>query len=910
MGWAVLPAWLPILVLVLCSSPAHPKLSLPGINTWLVQDVSTSESIPATRSFASSATIGDSQLFVFGGALYSAGEPFRSSVVDHVWMLTSTSFRWFLVTNIPSGPRYGQVSAALPWRPTSVVMYGGLSTGAGFASPTYVFDTTDYSWTEMLPHATEDPPTNVIFASAAPLRDCVVVFGGATLDVKSSTLDSTWAFCKPASNTSLGLWRRVNVGTTAPSPRSAHTSASFMDTLFVFGGCSVFDPESQSCTFDVLDDVWRLDCDSAACTSGKWTQMFAALSFASVYGCAATFSGGIGIMPGATVARPGTNELYILQRINDTTFDLTLADTPPLSNPPEERFGAVLSTVFGNKTLAVWGGVQGIFFAPVVDDLWTRRVSPEYDLDLFAWNAFPYKAQPLPRLSAATSLQGQQIVMFGGLNLGMQTLGDTWVFSLSDSNWMQLRFKSSHTPRARHGHSLTRYDNIGLVLIGGSHEGVNGQPVYAKGVWALKGGATIFNWHQLTATGASTVEFTSFHSTVATPLGLLVFGGETAASNLGVFNAVSFQSTNQLRLLSFANGEQTPVWSVVTPRTPTAPSHRFGHVATFSQQAGNMIVHGGFDGVKYFNDTWVFSLANMTWSRIDPLSFRGTRPPTLPAMAFGLAVPVSSTKVIITGGTNGTSVVNQTLLGQYDAQNNWVLDAIVTEGDPERVFAAAVPNPLNASKFFNRASGMISMFGMKGTGIPLTSIGTLSLGCPPGTFAPDFSDNKCEPCRVGYFSPTPGATCTPCPGDASTAGVGAVDQSQCDTCLGDLCHDHGKCTLVNFEATCSCDVGWAGSNCNQSTVAIGMGALWVSAYLLSLCLRCFAVAQSVSSTTFSCKNSFFWKANANLQRWNALGKLTLGRCSSTDVSAKEPLVKSGRVNGTNDALLSRSSGRN
>ncbi len=161
------------------------------------------------------------------------------------------------------------------------------------------------------------------------------------------------------------------------------------------------------------------------------------------------------------------------------------------------------------------------------------------------------------------------------------------------------------------------------------------------------------SWIPLTPTGGPPAP-RRFHSSVYDPASnrLILFGGCLA----GTCQSVT-QSTNEVWVLTNANGVGTPAWIQLTPTGPLPPA-RFLHVAAYDTATNRMIVWSGDStlvSAPDLTDVWVLTNANglggtPAWV---PLFPTGGPPPggTFPGREFTSAVYDGITnRMIVFGG--------------------------------------------------------------------------------------------------------------------------------------------------------------------------------------------------------------------------------------------------------------------
>src|SRR5437879_3498010 len=182
------------------------------------------------------------------------------------------------------------------------------------------------------------------------------------------------------------------------------------------------------------------------------------------------------------------------------------------------------------------------------------------------------------------------------------------------STWTQL-FPTGGPPPSRWEHTAV-YDPTSnrMTVFGGSSFG----PPTDSAVWVLAnadglGGPP--SWTQLSPTGgppSARVEHTSVYDPATNRM--IMFAGNPNAG-------FCFGDANDVWVLSNANGLGTSAWTQLSP-AGTPPSPRGHHTAVYDPASNRMTVFGGSSPAPS-NDVWVLSNANglggtPTWTQLTP----------------------------------------------------------------------------------------------------------------------------------------------------------------------------------------------------------------------------------------------------------------------------------------------------
>ncbi|MGH7740617.1 MAG: Kelch repeat-containing protein [Candidatus Eiseniibacteriota bacterium] len=432
------------------------------------------------------------------------------------------------------------------------------------------------TWMQLTPSGT--PPGPHYFHSAIydPLRDRMVIFGGAD---GTNDVNDVWAL----SLAGTPAWLQITPAGTPPSARYSHSAIydPTNDRMVVFGGNG---------STGVLNDLWTLSLGS----SPTWTQAAPA-----------------GTPPSArsghtAIYDPSGNRMIVFAgatgntAIFNDTWSLSLGASPAWSRPgaPEppgarEVHTAIFDPVRGR--MIVFGGYcQG---APA-NDLWALSLGAAQ-----TWTQLsPAGTPPSPRSypSLIYDPVRDRLVVFGGTN-GTTYFNDVWTLSLAGApTWTQL-FPTGALVSPRVGHTAI-YDPVGdrMVIFGGNNSLTGARnDVLAL---SLSGSPA---WTLLAPSGPVTPTRT-LHTAIDDPIRqrMIVFGG---ASGIG--------DANDVWALSLSG---SPAWTQLAPGG-TPPSGRETHSAIYDSARDRMVVFAGRGMTGENNDVWALALAGGTaWTQLAP----------------------------------------------------------------------------------------------------------------------------------------------------------------------------------------------------------------------------------------------------------------------------------------------------
>ena len=257
------------------------------------------------------------------------------------------------------------------------------------------------------------------------------------------------------------------------------------------------------------------------------------------------------------------------------------------------------------------GGVNG---ASYLNDLWRFNGT---------WSEVTNAGSPPSVRSGAVSWTDNagNAYVFGGYNGNY--LNDLWKFTTNNTTW------TTNAPSVRFG-AVAWTDNAGNTYVFG---GYNGGTPYLNDLWRFNG----TSWSQVTNTdrGLGTPSLRSGAVAWTDNAGnAYVFGGYNGSSyfnDLWKFNGTS--------------------WSPVTntDRGLGTPSLRSGAVS-WTDNAGNAYVFGGYNGASFFNDLWRFN--GTSWSQVTNTD-RGLGTPSLRSGA--VAWTDNAGNAYVFGGYNGVN---------------------------------------------------------------------------------------------------------------------------------------------------------------------------------------------------------------------------------------------------------------
>lgn len=159
---------------------------------------------------------------------------------------------------------------------------------------------------------------------------------------------------------------------------------------------------------------------------------------------------------------------------------------------------------------------------------------------------------------------------------------------------------------------------------------------------------------------------------------MIIFGGTYLREQPGPDQHVFLNDTWALSL------KGTPTWSMISA-SGALPPGRDCHTAIYDRLRERMVISGGFDGGRYFNDTWDLSLGDSPlWSEIVP---QGILPS--PRGCHASVYDEIGDRMVVSGGT-----VTETWSLGFEGEPQWTRLNLSSQ-PPSRSLAAAVYDPVN-----------------------------------------------------------------------------------------------------------------------------------------------------------------------------------------------------------------------
>jgi hypothetical protein len=298
---------------------------------------------------------------------------------------------------------------------------------------------------------------------------------------------------------------------------------------------------------------------------------------------------------------PVTNSVFVLSNANGSKGTPVWSELTTAGTPPTARKHHSLIYDPGSNRLIVFGGCADYGCTILLNDTWVLLNANGNEPNSPTWTQLtPTGTLPTGRAvhTAVFDPTSNRMVVFGGCTRGSfgcdVPQNDSWVLINATGlggtpQWVHLN-PAGTPPGARDDQSaIFDPDTNRMTVFGGV--GGNTGTLYGD-VWMLKGanGLASPQWVQLNIAGANPGDRYGA-ATVYSPTNnsMISFGGVSGATQ-----------TNDVWVLSHANGVGTPVWAGVTP-SGTPPSVRQGAIAAIEASNQRVMIFGGDN----LNDSWV-----------------------------------------------------------------------------------------------------------------------------------------------------------------------------------------------------------------------------------------------------------------------------------------------------------------
>ncbi|WP_455392588.1 Kelch repeat-containing protein [[Eubacterium] cellulosolvens] len=250
---------------------------------------------------------------------------------------------------------------------------------------------------------------------------------------------------------------------------------------------------------------------------------------------------------------------------------------------PINREGHAMASIWGTDKVLMFGGSNG------GDETWL------YDLSNNSWTKITLSTKPSSRsYHAMASIYGEdKVILFGGA-IPSSCFGDTWIYDLSDNQWIM---KNQTTkPKARGYHAMAQIYGTDKVVLFGGHNTFD--PVYNE-TWVYD--VSENTWTEQSPSKAPSTRYSHAMASIPNDDEILLFGGYHPYSPSTIYN--------DTWIYDFSIDD----WTRLTPKNQ--PSPRMYHAMASISLTDEILLFGGSYGtINIFDDTWLYNFKKNTWT--------------------------------------------------------------------------------------------------------------------------------------------------------------------------------------------------------------------------------------------------------------------------------------------------------
>jgi len=500
-----------------------------------------------------------------------------------------------------------------------------------------------------------------------PVNKVSVLFGGGSDNL-------TWTY-----DAATNAWKNMRPAD-APGARMAHMAYDTKNGVMVeYGGYN----SGGSGTF--YNDTWTYNV-----TTNTWTDKKPSTNPLAMYGCHVAYdegSGAIVMYGGEDSSYRVYNETWHYYVANNTWTNVTGTTT---GTPPKQDYGFGLAYDEANKLIQMYttngqtwsynvsnstwtnmapsGSTPGTrqrfgycydkddkvmilhgawaIFATVANDTW------EYNYTNNTWTQyFPTNTPPLHGVGQMVYEPTLRTVLcFGGF-IPQGPVGyyvsDMWWYNISQNNWTQ---KFPPFPGGMRYVQMMTYDPVNKVTVLFGGRCLSPAEIY-NDTWIYDYGTR--TWTNVTPTVSPPPRSGGAFAYEPVNRTIVLFGGYNP------LNATYFNDTWQLNVT-------TMLWTNITSGTEPSPRYNLLSGMAYDPNRAQFMLFGGYGtGSVYLSDTWTYSVANNTWTPMNPT--------TAPSARYqnGIVYDTANKVFVIFGGYTGSVRLADTWQ-YYISNNTWI----------------------------------------------------------------------------------------------------------------------------------------------------------------------------------------------------------------------------------------------
>jgi len=529
-----------------------PFSTIMAIDDWMQQ---FPDSFIWGRNDHAMAYIGDDKALLFGGW-------------DYCWDLTDSTWVYDISDNIwinqyPTSAPSGRDHHAMAYiGDDKALLFGGYSQSRDISDETWIFDFSDNTWTQKFPAI--HPSARIDHAMAYIDEDQVVLFGGA---VSGGESDETWIY-----DLSDNTWSQDSL-ITRPSARRSHDVAYIgSNQVMLFGGCD-YDPgyDDETWIYNLGSD-WILQNPLDKPSGRRWHAM--------VY----IGNDQVMLFGGQDSTGTGGDETWIY----DLSDDNWIEDTNSIQPFGRYRHAMSETSMDGSTYIVLYDGDE-----PAGFETWTfgggDYINPQPTYNWTEQN--PESYPPTRTHHDMTYIGGNNILLFGGIEILGGWTDATWIYDFYDNIWTE-KFPSPR-PSGRGDYSLAYLNNDQALLYGGVSEW--GEYLFDTWIYDFSDNSWI---QQNPVINPSTRRYFDMAHIDAELV--LLFGGYTAPLNFNDETWIYNLSDNS--------------WTQLYPTNH--PSARILHAMAYIG-SDKVLLFGGQDP-WHDDETWIYDLSENNWTQQNP----------------------------------------------------------------------------------------------------------------------------------------------------------------------------------------------------------------------------------------------------------------------------------------------------
>lgn len=316
----------------------------------------------------------------------------------------------------------------------------------------------------------------------------------------------------------------------------------------------------------------------------------------------------------------------------------------------------------------------GDFFNGTLDNVTITQLGEDVQINLrqkilITWtNQEPMILPPTRWEHELAFINGtDKVLLFGGRNTKDHTLGDTWIYDLSDNEWTEIFPEDSPSSRDRFGLAPIWGTNK-ILLFGGSHFKSEDNYKYLDDTWIFDYDKN--NWEKIDPIDGPTTRVAVTMTFIPNDDKVLLYGGHIATTSGKIRGHDTW-------IYDLSDNVWIEFKQVINP----GPLDEYSLSPNFLDD--KILLYGGHNGINKLDETWLYDISDNKWIKKDPFNNPGKRYRHYTSTIFG------SDKVILYGGSGG---LNDTWI--YDISANiWMKkNPIINAGNKATHRMASVYN--------------------------------------------------------------------------------------------------------------------------------------------------------------------------------------------------------------------------